>query len=163
MPEWTFQRKLISGVIAICLLAILTSAASLFASRVLIANMDVISNGIGQDLHDAKDLQLTGIKKIADVRACLLTRAGPFESAARAGSLRVRELAAGLKSRVADPEVRILLDRVLNAERSHEEAFERELTEARGASIPKPVMPLGGVLERGTRCPSGRRHMVTLW
>ena len=151
MPEWTFQRKLITGVIAICLLAILTSAASLFASRVLIVNTDVLSNGVGQDLQDAKDLQLSGIKKIADVRACLLTRSVSFESAARAGSSRVRELAAVLRSRVGDPEVRLLLDRVLNMERTQEEAFERELRAARSTAVPMSIPSLEGVLERGAR------------
>ncbi len=151
MPEWTFQRKLITGVIAICLLAILTSAASLFASRVLIVNTDVLSNGVGQDLQDAKNLQLSGIKKIADVRACLLTRSVSFESAARAGSSRVRELAAVLRSRVGDPEVRLLLDRVLNVERTHEEAFERELNAARSTAVPMSIPSLEGVLERGAR------------
>lgn len=151
MPEWTFQRKLITGVIAICLLAILTSAASLFASRVLIVNTDVLSNGVGQDLQDAKNLQLSGIKKIADVRACLLTRSVSFESAARAGSSRVRELAAVLRSRVGDPEVRLLLDRVLNMERTQEEAFERELRAARSTAVPMSIPSLEGVLERGAR------------
>ena len=43
MGEWSFQRKLISGVILICLLAIMTSAGALFASRFLIANLAQVS------------------------------------------------------------------------------------------------------------------------
>ncbi len=149
VPEWTFQHKLISGVIGICLLAILTSAISLYASRVLVANMAVISDGVGKDLQDAKDLEVAGIKKIADVRACLLTRSVSFESAARAGSSRVRKLAARLQSRVGDPEVRLLLDRVVSTERFHEDEFERELKEARGLAVPMSSPALQGLIERG--------------
>ena len=134
MAEWSFQRKLVTGVISICMLAILTSAASLFVSRVLIANMEVLASGAGRDLQDAKELQLAGVKKLADVRACLLSGGTAFGPAARAGSARMRLLAAALRSRTENPDVRLLIDAVVDAERSHQEAFERGLADvsARG-------------------------------
>ena len=127
MSEWSFQRKLITGVIAICLLAILTSGATLFASRTLIANMATGSAGEGRAVAEAKALQLVGVKKIADVQACLLTGGREFAPAAREGSFRVRELAQRLRSRITDPAGGALLDGVLAAERAHQEAFNRVL------------------------------------
>ena len=53
MAEWSFQHRLISGVIVICLLAILTSVASLFTSRNLIANITKVATGEGRDLVEA--------------------------------------------------------------------------------------------------------------
>jgi signal transduction histidine kinase/ActR/RegA family two-component response regulator len=128
VSEWSFQRKLITGVIVICLLAILTSGASMFASRILIASMTRVSAGEGQDLSDARALQLIGAKNIADVRACLLTGGGEYAPAARAGSSLVRDLVARLQTRTTDPEGRSLLDGILIAERAHQEDFARALT-----------------------------------
>jgi signal transduction histidine kinase/ActR/RegA family two-component response regulator len=127
VPEWTFQRKLITGVIVICMLAILTSAASLLASRILIANMASVATGEGQDLADARALQLIGVKNIADVRASLLAGGQEFVPEARAGGSQVRDLVARLQTRITDPEGRSLLDDVLVAERAHQDAFERAL------------------------------------
>ncbi len=127
MAEWSFQRKLITGVILVCLLAILTSVGSLFASRVLIANMANVATGEGRDLSDARALQLVGVRNIADVHACLLTGGREFAPAGRAGSAVVRDLTGQLRARTMNPEGRVLLDAVLAAERAHQEAFERAL------------------------------------
>ena len=145
MPEWSFQRKLITGVIVICLLTILTSAASLFASRVLVANMAKIASGEGADLGDAKALQLLGVRTIADVRACLFSGGKEFAAAARASSSRFRELAEHLRGQITDVEGRALLDRVLAAESAHQAACLRALPASgapRGSTTslyPEPV------------------------
>ncbi|MEO5617851.1 MAG: ATP-binding protein [Candidatus Eisenbacteria bacterium] len=127
VTEWSFQRKLISGVILICLLTILTSGASLIASRSLIATMAKIETGEGQDLADARALQLYGLKNIADVQACLLTGSKALAPAARAGSTQLLDLTVRLQNRLSDPEDRSLLQQVVAAERAHQNAFAREL------------------------------------
>ena len=100
MPEWSFQRKLISGVILICLLAMVTSAGALFASRVLVANMSQSEVGAGRDLADARAIQFAGIRNIAAARACLLTGEPRLARATLAGSLLVRDQAGSLRTRV---------------------------------------------------------------
>jgi len=124
---WSFQRKLASGVILICSLAILTSVVSLLTSRSLIVNMAKVATGEGQDLAAARALQLIGLKNIADVHACLLTGGREFAPAAREGSVRARELIGRLTKQIDDPEGRALLDSVLVAESAHADAFARAL------------------------------------
>ncbi len=139
VAEWSFQRKLITGVIGICLLAILTSAASMVASRILIANMTNVATGEGQALTVAREMQLLGVKNIADVHASLLTGGREFAPEARAGSAQVLGLARRLRTHITDPEGIALLERVLVAERAHLDVFERALnargTEASGARV----------------------------
>lgn len=142
MSEWSFQRKLITGVIFVCLLAMLTSAGSLIASRVLTADMAQVATGEGQDLGDARALQLSGVENIADVHACLLTSGRRFAPEARAGSGRVRERIAVMHSRATDAALLVLLDSVRVAERDHREAFERVLAFRRpGSSASAGVSP----------------------
>jgi len=127
MPVWSFQRRLITGIIAICLLTILTSVASLVASRILIANMTNVATGEGRDLADARALQLAVVKNIADVHACLLTGGREFGAAANAGSSLIEDSIAQLHARL-DAGDRALLDRVQVAERAHQNAFVRALS-----------------------------------
>ncbi|HEY6194142.1 MAG TPA: ATP-binding protein [Candidatus Eisenbacteria bacterium] len=127
MSGWSFQRKLATGVILICVLAILTSVVSLVTSRSLIVNMAKVATGEGQDLADARALQLIGLKNIADVHACLLTGGREFAPAARAGSMRARDLVGRLTRQIKDAEGRALLDSVLVAESAHADAFARAL------------------------------------
>jgi signal transduction histidine kinase/ActR/RegA family two-component response regulator len=152
VPEWSFQRKLISGVIVVCLLAILTSGASMFASRVLISGMADVATGEGQDVADAKTLQLIGVKNIADVQACLLTSGRQFAPAARAGSALVRDLVTRLQGRLADPEARALLEKILTTERAQQEAFTHALASSgtvKGATLdPDPIMIRGAEFDQ---------------
>ncbi len=127
MPEWSFQRKLISGVIVICLLAIVSSGTSLVASRMLIASVETASTGESRDLADARALQLIGVRYVADARDCLLAGGREFASAARDGSALLRGRAGLLRARITNPEDRALLDEILAAERTHQDAFERAL------------------------------------
>lgn len=127
MSDWSFQRKLTTGVILICGLAILTSVVSLLTSRSLIVNMAKVATGEGEDLADARALQLIGLKNIADVHACLLTGGREFAPAARAGSVLARKLVGRLTGQMSDPEGRALLDSVLVAESAHADAFARAL------------------------------------
>ena len=158
MPEWSFQRKLITGVIVICLLAILTSVASLFASRIVVDNMNTMAFGAGREVEDAKALQLMGIQKLADARACLLSGGRDYTVAARKGSAELRALIARMKSQLPDSETRVLLDNVSLAEASHEDMFERALAEF--ASAPDAPSP-SPTLERGEQLKSALSALVT--
>ena len=106
MADWSIQRKLITGVIVICMLAIVTSAASLVASRILIANMANVATGDARDLTEARVLQLTGVHTIADAQACLLRGGREFAPTVTAGSERVRDLATALQLRIPDEDGR---------------------------------------------------------
>jgi signal transduction histidine kinase/ActR/RegA family two-component response regulator len=128
VPEWSFQRKLISGVIVICLLAIVSSGASLVASRMLIASVDNTSTGEVGDLEDARALQLIGVRYIANVHDCLLAGGKEFVNAARNGGEQLRERAGSLRARITNPGERPLLDEILAAEGAYQSAFERALT-----------------------------------
>jgi signal transduction histidine kinase/ActR/RegA family two-component response regulator len=146
VSNWSFQRKLTTGVILICVLVLLTTVVSLFASRSLITNMTKVTSGEGQDLADAWALQLIGLKNIADVHACLLTGGTEFVPAARAGSAKARELVNRLQGQITDPEGRALLVSVMAAELAHEDAFTHALAEAgvgaghSGALYPQAVL-----------------------
>jgi hypothetical protein len=85
LSEWSFQRKLTSGLILICLLAIVTSVGALFASRVLISNMSQADGGAAQTLAEAKAIQLAGVRNIAMSHACLLTGGARFVRMAQGG------------------------------------------------------------------------------
>ncbi|MEO5988581.1 MAG: ATP-binding protein [Candidatus Eisenbacteria bacterium] len=146
MSEWSFQRKLTTGVILICVLAILTSVTSLFASRSLIVSIATVSRGEGQDVSDARALHLIGAKNIADSHASLLTGESGFAAAAQAGNARAREIIARLKSRTLDSEGRALLDSVAGAERAHEDAFLHALAVAVPGESPSQVQYPASVL-----------------
>ncbi len=143
MPEWSFQRRLITGMVLIGLLAILASGASLFASRSLITRMASVATGESRDLADARALQLIGVKCIADVRACLLTGGAQWAPAAIAASSQLRTLATSLQTRIGDSKGLALLDDVVAAERAHEGAFQRALI----VSGPSERTPAASYLE----------------
>lgn len=154
MAEWSFQRKLFTGVILIGVLAILTSVGTLLAARRLIESVTRVSSGEGRDLVEARALQLAGDRNIADVHACLLSGGKDFVSAARMGSHRVRELATQLRARVSDPAARTALDAVLIAERAHQDAYLHTLARVdtanggTGELYPQPVLASGVGLDQ---------------
>jgi signal transduction histidine kinase/ActR/RegA family two-component response regulator len=157
VPKWSFQRRLITGVILICILAILTSVESLLALRSLNANMAKVVTTGGQDLTDARALQFVGLKNIADVNACLLTGGREFAPSARAGSAQARDLIGTLHARTIDPEGRALLDVLLAAERAHEDAF----THALAGGGPTTALYSQLVLLRGAEYDTALAALVT--
>ncbi len=110
-------------MILICVLAMATSAGSFFVSRRLIANMTLIETGAGRDLADARAVRIAGVRNIAASHACLLTGGSRFAGEAEAGNSLVRDQAESLRTRIADPVGRALLDSVLADEKAHQEAF----------------------------------------
>ena len=90
MPSWSYQRKLITALIAIGLLAILSSGASLVVSRLIVASVDKVATSQARDLTDSRQLQLSGLRKILDART--RQQEQEYSQAVPAG--------AGLKDRV---------------------------------------------------------------
>jgi signal transduction histidine kinase/ActR/RegA family two-component response regulator len=127
VSEWSFQRKLITGVVLICMLVVLTSAASMIISRVLFANIARVTTSDGRDPSESRALQLACARSAVTVHACLVNGGSDCVPVVRAGSARIRDLVTRLQVRVARRDGRLLLDGVLTAERAHQEAFTRTL------------------------------------
>ena len=107
----------------ICVLAILTSIASLIASQLVIANISKVVTGDGRVLAAARQLQVAGLEDIAEADSFLLSGDVRRARAAGAASDKVRALAASLRHRLADSPSRKLLDEAVVAERVHRDAF----------------------------------------
>jgi len=135
-------------MVVVCLLAVVALVASLFASQILIANLKASSTSDAQDLADAREMQLTGVRNIADVRASLLTGGEEFSSAAKTGSSLVREQVARMRTQTADPEGLALVDAILAAESAHQDAFSRALTATASPHYPEPVRSSATVFDR---------------
>jgi signal transduction histidine kinase/ActR/RegA family two-component response regulator len=127
MRRWSRQHTLNSGLIIIGLLAILSSGASLYASRVLIHDLARLSaeqvRGPGQ--HQA--VRLAGLREISAVSAAMLTRQAQDARAAGAVSADLRAQVARLRAQTTAPEIGPLLDRVDGADREYEQAFDDAL------------------------------------
>jgi signal transduction histidine kinase/ActR/RegA family two-component response regulator len=151
VSEWSFQRKLITGVIGICLLAILTSVASLITSQALIANMTSVVSSESAELAEARALQLAGVHYIADARACLLTGGRDYTDVTHADNIALRDRASGLRARTAEPQVRALLDEVAAAQRSHQEGFVGALAALGTPRARTAILDAESVVLRATR------------
>jgi len=160
VTQWSFQRKMISGVIVVCLLAILTSSASLFLSRSLVARNDVTEQTVGRDIEDARALQLTGVETVGDVRTSLLAGGRAFAPAAREGGARVRELALRLKARTRDGEGAALVDSVLAAAAGYEAAFDLALAASDQPGGRAALSLTSAALWRGERLDSALATLV---
>lgn len=133
MRKWSHQLTLNTGLIVIGLLAILSSGASLFASKVLIQDMAALAIGEVRDLSDSQALRLLGHQELSDASAALLTGEETYARAARAGSGAVRKQAELLEKQIADRAGRSLVAQVRIAESEYREAFERALSAPGGS------------------------------
>ncbi|MBK7368937.1 MAG: response regulator [Candidatus Eisenbacteria bacterium] len=124
MAEWSFQRKLLTGVIVLCALAVAVGVTSMNASKGMAARLGRELDAVNANVTDARQLQLAGLGAILVAQAALLGEASTNESVEQAGSQRVRKLVAQLERRIAEPETRNLLATVTLAERVHQDAFE---------------------------------------
>jgi len=132
MAKWSIQHTLNTGLIVIGLLAILSSGASLYASKVLVQNMATLAVQEVRDLADSQSLRLTCSREVSDASAALLTGDEAYARAARTGSAAVRERMARMDTQLLDPEGRSHVERILGAEREYLEAFERALVASGG-------------------------------
>jgi signal transduction histidine kinase/ActR/RegA family two-component response regulator len=144
--RWSTRHKLNTGLIAIGLLAILSSAASLIASNVLITDMGALAVREVRDLGDSQALRLIGLREISDASTSLLTGEEQYLRAAHSGSAALRDGVAHMVAKMADPEGRLLVDRVQTAEREYLESFES----ARGAAVGRQeILATAAVGSRG--------------
>jgi signal transduction histidine kinase/ActR/RegA family two-component response regulator len=127
MAKWSVKRTLSSGLIVIGLLAILSSGASLFASRFLVQNMATLALHEVNDLADSRSLQLIGYQEVSNASAALLTGDSQHARAARAASASLRERMSRSGAQIVDGDGRSHIERIRLAERDYLDAFERAL------------------------------------
>jgi len=125
VPARAFQRKLITTLIVIGLLAVVSSGATLVVSRLIVASVDKVATSQARDLADSRQLQLSGSRKILDARTWVLTGDPGYALAATSGSAGMRDQISRMKARITGSPGEALLDRVAAAERQHQERFER--------------------------------------
>jgi signal transduction histidine kinase/CheY-like chemotaxis protein len=125
---WSARYKLNAGLIVVGLLLILSSGASLVASRLLVQGTSTTRLPEAGDLSASQTLRLIGLREISNAGASLLTGDEQYARAARSGSALLRERAAHLATEIADPEGHSLLGRVQAAERDYLETFERAMS-----------------------------------
>jgi signal transduction histidine kinase/ActR/RegA family two-component response regulator len=125
LGKWSHQHTLNTGLIVIGLLAILSSGASLFASKVMVQDMAALAIGEVRDLSESRALQVSGYQEISDASASLLTGEEAYARAARSGSAAVRDRIAKLETQIVDDEGRSLVARVQAAEHDYMDAFEQ--------------------------------------
>jgi signal transduction histidine kinase len=148
MSWWYKQRTLNIGLIVIGLLAILSSGASLFASKYMVQDMAVLTVGRVRDLPGARALRLMGLREISDASAAVLAGADHRLRAAREGSAAVREQVALLASQIGDSESRSLVNRIQTTERDYRDAFENAIAGKPSVSASSAVGSRGLAFEQ---------------
>jgi len=145
--KWSHQHTLNSGLIVIGLLAILSSGASLFASKTLVQGMAALAISEVRDLSASQTLRLVGHREVSHASAALLTGEAQYAEAARSGSDSVRVLIAHLAAKIVDTEGRSLVTRIQTAERDFRERFELALRTPGSRPAATAVGFRGSVLE----------------
>lgn len=132
MWKWSYQQTLNTGLIVIGLLAIVSSGASLFASKILVQEMATVALAEVQDRSGSQALRVDGFRAVSDAGASLLTGEESYARAARSGSAAVRQRATQMRAQIVDVEGRSMIDRILVVEREFQESFERARRAAPG-------------------------------
>jgi signal transduction histidine kinase/CheY-like chemotaxis protein len=132
MRRWSRQHTLNTGLIVIGLLAILSSGASLFASRVLVRDMAKLPPEQGRDPSQHQAVRLAGLREISAVSTALLTGQAQDARAAGVLSANLHEQVTRLRTQTTDPAIGSFLDRVERADREYQQAFENALRAAPG-------------------------------
>ena len=130
MASWSIERRLITTLIVVGLLAVLSSGVSLVVSRLLVASVDEVATSQARNLADSRQLQVSGVRKILDARTWVLTGDSGYVVTARSGSAGMRNLIAHMESRLAGSPGETLLSRVATTERQHQEKLERAVLAA---------------------------------
>ena len=147
MRRWSQQFTLNVGLIVIGLLAVVSSGASLVASKYLAHDMAAIAVDGAHNVSDSRTLRLSGLHEIADASTALLTGEARYARAARSWSSAVRAGAARLQTKIADPEGRFLVGRVQATERDYQQAFDEAASSSGGPSV-AAVATLGQVFDQ---------------
>jgi signal transduction histidine kinase/ActR/RegA family two-component response regulator len=127
MRRWSRQHTLNTGLIIIGLLAILSSGASLFASRVLIHDMAKLTAEQNRDPSALHAVRLAGLREISAVSLALFTGEAQHARVAGALSQNLRDQVARLRTQATDPEIGAFLESVERADLEYEQAFEDAL------------------------------------
>ena len=127
MGMWSRQHTLNTGLIVIGLLAILSSGASLFASRVVVHDMAKLTAEQARDPGQLQAVRLAGLREISAVSTALLTGEAQDVRAAGALSANLHEQVARLRTQTTDPEIGSYLDRVERADGEYQQAFDAAL------------------------------------
>jgi signal transduction histidine kinase/ActR/RegA family two-component response regulator len=127
VSEWSFNRRLVTGVLVLSLLAVLTTAVSLISTRSILVSLLPDTSAQQLYLDDARGLQLLGIEHGVNVNACLLPQGDKLVPVALASGTEFRRVARGMSAKTADPRARALLDEVLATQRALQDALERRL------------------------------------
>jgi signal transduction histidine kinase/CheY-like chemotaxis protein len=127
MWKWSRQHTLNAGLIVIALLAILSSGASLFASKSLVRDMTAIAVGRSTDLAESNSLRLTGLREVASANASLATGDEQYAQASRSQSSALRRQLVEFQARGIDAEAQAIIARVQSDERAFQERFEAAL------------------------------------
>jgi len=134
MGRWSRQHTLNTGLSILGLLAILSSGASLLASRVLVHDATILASGQTSGPSEPQALRLAGLSEISAVSASLLTGEPQYARAAGAGSAELRDRTERLRARVTDPETRALLDDIRRTDADYQQAFDAALRTPPGPS-----------------------------
>ena len=87
MGKWSHQHTLNTGLIVIGLLAVLSSSASLFASKVMVEDMAALAIGDVRNLSESQALRVSGYQEISEASASLLTGEDAYSRAARSACI----------------------------------------------------------------------------
>jgi hypothetical protein len=142
--KWSHKHTLNTGLILIGFLAILSSGASLYASKILADGMAALTLGDARNLEDSQALRLIGFREVSDAGAALLTGDPVYARLARSGSAALRERLVPALERIPDPQGRTLADRIETTERGYREVR---------AGPARPQRPADGLRHRGCRFP----------
>ena len=142
MPEWSFNRRLVSGVLVMSLLAILTAVISLIASRSVLATMVPATTAQQAYLADARELQLLGIEHMAAVNTCMLPGGTRLLAATGAAGADMRRAAESLRALTRDPGKLERVDAVLAALLN----LEAEFTKTQASLAPGEQAPSSGAM-----------------
>ena len=143
MARWSRQHTLKAGLVFIGLLAVMSSCAGLFASRILIRDIETRTLSEAGELADAKALRLIGLRELSDASAALLTGDERLTRSARAGGAAVRDRVAKLQIELREREPRPLADRVMTAQRQYDAAFDEATRAVRREPTPPEIAVLG--------------------
>jgi signal transduction histidine kinase/ActR/RegA family two-component response regulator len=158
MRRWSQQHTLTTGLIVIGLLAILSSCASLFASKFLVQDMAALAIGEVRDLSSTEALRLTGLREVAAANSALSTGDQAFAREARSRSTELRELVARLQGRIVDRQGLAGATRVQMAEANLMDSFEASL---RGRGAGRPASGASTVASRGLALQQALDALVT--
>jgi signal transduction histidine kinase/ActR/RegA family two-component response regulator len=147
MRRWSQQFTLNVGLIAVGLLAVVSSGASLVASKYLAHDMAAIAIDGADSVSDSRTLRLAGLHEISDASTALLTGEARYARAARSWSTAVRAGVARLQAQTADPEGHFLIGRVQATERDYQQAFDRAASSPGGPGV-AAVATLGQVFNQ---------------